>query len=74
MDVQYVQTRRLSDDLRVLGETIRLFTLALARKFAACVSRPRPDAEPTPLSLELVGPDKGAACERETELPARASS
>jgi lipopolysaccharide/colanic/teichoic acid biosynthesis glycosyltransferase len=32
MDVHYVQTRRLYDDMRVLGETIKLFTIALGRK------------------------------------------
>jgi lipopolysaccharide/colanic/teichoic acid biosynthesis glycosyltransferase len=40
MDVHYVQTRRLSDDMRVLGETIQLFTLALGRKACRSLSAP----------------------------------
>lgn len=32
MDVHYVQTRSLRDDARVLGETVKLFTTALARR------------------------------------------
>jgi lipopolysaccharide/colanic/teichoic acid biosynthesis glycosyltransferase len=40
MDVHYVQTRRLSDDMRVLGETIQLFTLALGRKACRSIRAP----------------------------------
>ena len=40
MDVHYVQTRRLGDDMRVLGETIKLFTVALGRKAYRSVGAP----------------------------------
>ncbi len=39
MDVHYVQTRSLRDDLGVLAETVRLFSTALARRLLRSVKR-----------------------------------
>lgn len=55
MDVQYVQTRCLSNDLRVLAETIRLFSVALARKCVRCLTWPRRPAAEPPLSDDSGG-------------------
>lgn len=72
MDVHYVQNRSLGEDLRVLVETIRLFTIALLRRVFVHQARPscekrllaekraateRP-APPTPESVEAVRHDE----------------
>ena len=58
MDVHYVQNRSLGEDLRVLVETIRLFTIALLRR--VFVHQARPSCE------QRLHTDKHAAagCER----------
>ncbi len=70
MDAQYVQTRRLGDDLRVLGETIRLFSLALVRKCTSRLTRSRGAGAETS-GLEMVCSEGGAAAEHDGTPPAR---
>lgn len=52
MDAQYVRTRSLSNDMRVLGETISLFTTALVHKFFG-IRRKQPQEEPSGVRVTM---------------------
>ena len=52
MDAQYVRTRSLHDDMRVLGETVRLFSKSLLQKLLGGRRR-QPQEEPPGVRVSL---------------------